>query len=349
MLTILHPHLYRAVRSYPIGVMAAPDPDGGVPLLIVKATKEFILAAKVNEAFKVYVCPAELNSSQTQALVFAFFDDEDEPLTIRTPLVADSESRSLITTLLSEKVRIHFFDEHSREFLVYEGEVEVPAVTRDRLTGITLTAGSFVEVQAMLHLVHAWFGLRVPQDDQEAISIRLARNLYGESLAIQDLRYPLYQHNGSRGFSISTLERQEPGRFQEEDIIKCLSMCFPQGQIYHGPLRTTDKEEICDVMVITDDHVLLVQAKDSPNIERIASQRMSRKRSTALSSFKKAMGQVRGAKTYLRAGNGQLRYLLDEQEGSINIADKRVTAIVVLKEVFEHDSEDYAKAINSLM
>lgn len=349
MLTILHPHLYQAILGFPIGVMAAPDPDGGSPFLVVKATKEYLLAAKVSGSFKIYVCPAVLNEQSTQALVFAFFDDDGEPLTIRTPLVDDSESRNLISALVNDKVSVHFFDEHGREFLVYEGEVDIPEVTRQRLTSVALLTGSFLEIQEMQHLVKTWFSLRIPQDDEEAITVRLVRNVYGESIAIQDLRHPLHQHHGSKGFSVSVLEREEPGTFQEEDIIKCLAMCFPQGQIYHGPLRTTDKEEICDVMVISDDHLLVVQAKDSPNIERIVRQKMSRKRSTASSAFKKAIGQVRGAQTYLRSGSGELRYILDGQENCINIAKKKVTAVVVLKEVFEHDGEDYARALNALM
>jgi hypothetical protein len=349
MLTILHPELYQAVLNYPIGVMAAFDPDGGSPLLIVKATKEYLLAAKTSESFKVYVCPAELNAQRTEALVFAFFDDESEPLTIRTPLVDDSESRCLISTLLSEKASIHLFDEHGREFLVYEGEVDIPEVTRKRLSDIALFSGSFVEVQKMQHLVKTWFSLRIPQDEEEAITVKLVRNVYGDSIAIQDLRHPLHQHHGSKGFSISMLEREEPGSFQEEDIIKCLAMCFPQSQIYHGPLRTTDKEEICDVMVVTESHLLIIQAKDSPNIERIVRQKMSRKRSTASSAFKKAIGQVRGAQTYLRVGNGELRYILEGQESCIDIAEKKILAVVVLKEVFEHDGEEYARAINALM
>ena len=135
--------------------------------------------------------------------------------------------------------------------------------------GMVWVEGSLVQFQEMLHLVAMWFGSRTREDDDEAITVRLVKNPYGESLAFQDVRFPLHQHHGAKGFSTSLLEREEPGSFQEEDIIKCLSMCFPQDHIYHSPLRTTDKEEICDVMVINDDRVLIIQAKDSPNIERI--------------------------------------------------------------------------------
>ncbi|WP_215824691.1 hypothetical protein [Xanthomonas citri] len=128
MLTILHPQLYQQILSYPIGIMAAPDPERGNHFLIVKATKEFLLAAKISGFIKVYVCPAELGGRDTLALVFAFYDDEDEPLIIRTPLVDDVESRHLLATLTSPLVNVHFFDEHGREFLVYEAELDLPKV-----------------------------------------------------------------------------------------------------------------------------------------------------------------------------------------------------------------------------
>lgn len=349
MLTVLHPELYHQILSYPVGIMAAPDPDGGNPFLIVKAQKEFLLAAKISGFIKVYVCPADLDGKETLALAFAFFDDEDEPLIIRTALLDDVESRHLLATLTSPSINVHFFDEHGREFLVYEAEIDVPEVTKSRLDGLRLLGSDFVQAQNMLHGVATWFGLRTSKDDEEALTVRLVHAPFGESLAIQDARYPLHQHHGAKGYSISMLEREEPGNFQEEDIIKCLAMCFPQSQIYHGPLRTTDKEEICDVLVVTDDRVLIIQAKDSPNVERIAKQKLSRKQTNAMTAFKKAVAQVRGAQSYIKAGNGTLRYILNGEERSIDISQKQLFAITIIKEVFERESEEYAKILNVLM
>jgi len=330
-------------------MMAAPDPEGGNPFLIVKATKEVLLAAKLSGFFKVYVCPADLGGRETLALVFAFFDDEDEPFNIRTPLLDDVDSRHMLAALRSPCVNVHFFDEHGREFLVYEAEIDVPDVAKKRLDGLTLLESDLVDAQNMLHGVGDWFGLRTPQDDEEALTVRLVHAPFGESLAIQDARYPLHQHHGAKGYSMSMLEREEPGNFQEEDIIKCLAMCFPQSHIYHGPLRTTDKEEICDVLVVTDDRVLIIQAKDSPNIERIAKQKLSRKQTTAMTAFKKAVAQVRGAQSYIKAGNGALRYILNGEERSLDISQKKLSAITIIKEVFDRESEEYAKILNVLM
>lgn len=349
MLTFLSPQLYRQILDYPIGIMAAPDPDGGNPYLIVKATKEFLLAAKISGFIKVYVCPADLGGRSTLALVFAFFDDEDEPLIIRTPLVNDDESRHLLATLTSTSVNVHFFDEHGREFLAYQAEIAAPAVTQSRLDSVTLHDSNFVQAQNMLHGVFDWFGRRTRLDDEEALTINLVHSFFSESLAVQDMRYPLHQHHGAKGYSISTLEREQPGNFQEEDIIKCLAFCFPQSQIYHGPLRTSDQEEICDVLVVTDDRVLIIQAKDSPNVERIAKQKLSRKQANAMAAFKKAIGQIRGAQSYIKAGNGTLRYILNGEERSIDVTEKRLFAITIIKEVFDREGKDYARVLNALM
>lgn len=349
MLTALYPVIYRAILSYPIGVMAVADPEGGSPYLVVKAMKEFILAAKVAGYIKVYVCPASMGDQDTQALIFAFFDDEDEPLIIRTPLVDDNESRALKDALLSTRLKVHFFDEHGRELLIYEAELDIPDVTKHRLESMSWLKGSFLEAQEMLHIVGLWFGLRIPQDDQEAITIRLAHKPYGDTIAINDMRFPLHQHHGAKGYSISMLERKEPGNFQEEDIIKCLVMCFPQEQIYHSPKRTTDKEEICDILVVNDDRVLIIQAKDSPNIDRIAQQKLSRKRTTSQTAFKKALGQVRGAHSYIRDCKGSLRYILNGEEHCIDISDKSLFSIIIIKEVFERDGGEYAQALNAIM
>jgi len=44
-----------------------------------------------------------------------------------------------------------------------------------------------------------------------------------------------------------------------------------------------------------------------------------------------------------------LRFILGGEESSIDIGSKRTFAIVILKEIFEQDSEEYAKTLNALM
>ncbi len=78
-----------------------------------------LLAAKVNRGFKVYVVPVTLASQETIGLVSAFFDDEDEPLVIFTPLFEEDRARDLIDVLKHSTLDIHFFDELGRELLGY--------------------------------------------------------------------------------------------------------------------------------------------------------------------------------------------------------------------------------------
>jgi len=68
---------------------------------------------------------------------------------------------------------------------------------------------------------------------------------------------------------------------QEHDIVFLLQRIFWPDQIYLGPRRTTDQEEIADVVVITDRHVLLIQAKSSPNTEQVLHNTIIRKKATA--------------------------------------------------------------------
>ena len=57
--------------------------------MVIKTSKEAILAAKVNKGFSLYLAPIRIGTTFTHAIMTVFYDDLDEPLTIRTPLVAD--------------------------------------------------------------------------------------------------------------------------------------------------------------------------------------------------------------------------------------------------------------------
>lgn len=65
--------------------MTARRRETGRLLLIVKAYKEYILAARMNGGFSFYLAPLQSTSGLTVALATAFFDDGDEPLVVRTP------------------------------------------------------------------------------------------------------------------------------------------------------------------------------------------------------------------------------------------------------------------------
>jgi hypothetical protein len=134
-----------------------------------------------------------------------------------------------------------------------------------------------------------WFGLRKEADDEAAIAIDFGDALFPEDLLIQDARPGAHAFHGNRGFSHTTLVREEPGSYQEHDIVHLLERIFRPEQIYLNPLRTTDREEIADIIVITDVRVLLIQAKDSPDTAQVLSNTIDRKRATVMKSLKKAI------------------------------------------------------------
>ncbi|NOZ10400.1 MAG: hypothetical protein GXP09_05100 [Gammaproteobacteria bacterium] len=336
------------IQQMPVGILPLCLADEECPIFIVKAPKEYILAAKINASLKIYLVPVIINNQMSFGLVTAFFDDEDEPLVIKTPLFADDFSEILFKVLGNGHLNVHFFDELSRERLVYGALVTIPEETRQQIDEMTLLDFSLSSAQAMIDQVEISFGLRTPVDDARAINISLNESTYGEDLFIQDLRPEQHSYHGSHGFSHTILEREEPGSYQEEDIVKCLLLVFDPGQIYLSPKRTYDKEEMCDILVITDTSLLIIQAKDSPNIERISRQKLSRKRSNVLGAIKKAINQVKGAIGYYRREGDRLEFLIDGERHSIDAKGLTARTLIVVKELFNDQYREYSRLLLEL-
>ncbi|MFA0924889.1 hypothetical protein, partial [Xanthomonas fragariae] len=204
------------------------------------------MAAKLSGFIKMYLAPVEISGAKVVGLLTAFFDDHDEPLTLVTPLMDDDLSEDLFAALNSQNLSVHFFDEHSREHFVFRSKAIIPEVSRQRISKNFLLRNS-MQLGSLLDAIPHWFSLRTDRDDLEAIVIEFSEMEFGD-VAIQDLQPKSHQYHGARGYSHTQVERKEPGSYQEEDIIRCLSMCFEQKQIYHSPLRCHDKEEVCDIL-----------------------------------------------------------------------------------------------------
>jgi hypothetical protein len=54
--------------------------------LLIKATKEAILAARLNQHIKIYLVPDEGTTSGCLGFITAFFDDHDDPIVLLSPL-----------------------------------------------------------------------------------------------------------------------------------------------------------------------------------------------------------------------------------------------------------------------
>lgn len=342
MLTLRYPTLMPIIQRIPSGILPLCLEDEKCPIFVVKVPKEYILAAKIKASFKIYLVPVLIDNQKTFGLVTAFFDDEDEPLIVKTPLFSDDFSITLSESLRNEQLNVHFFDELSRERLIYRAQVTIPDEAHHKFDEMTLLDFSFPRARAMMDEIETFFGLRTSLDDARAISVSLNESVYGEDLFIQDLRPERHSYHGSRGFSHTTLEREVPGSYQEEDIIQCLLLVFSPDQIYLSPKRIYDEEEMCDILVVTDTKLLIIQAKDSPNIERVSRQKLSRKRNNVLRALKKAIGQVKGAVGYYHFIAGRLEFIIDGEQCSIDTKRLEAKALIVVKELFNDQYGEYS-------
>lgn len=345
MLSLLHPEIMLRLASIPGGLDVIPATQDDPPRLIFKVPKEYILTAKVNQGVRIYLVPVTADGTRMWALVTAFFDDEEEPLALRTPLVEREWAKTVLDVLQTPAIDVHFFDELDRELLGYRASVSIPANTAEAIA--TLDDGwvqdvPYAALRSLMNGVEDAFARRTPDDDAKAIDIVFERPLYDEDQFLLDARPGAHTFHGARGFSHTVLERSEPGPYQEEDIIRCLLLAFPPDQIYQGPKRTYDAEEVCDVLIVTDTRILIIQAKDSPNVARVMQQPGKRKRANTRSALNKALAQVRGALGYLRRSGPALEFDIDGRRCSIAVDGRSVQALAVVKELFNDEFGEYS-------
>lgn len=345
MLSILHPSLLPIIKEMPGGILPLLLDGEEYPVLIIKSPKEYILAAKINSGFKIYIAPVIIDNQKTFGIVTAFFDDEDEPLVIKSPLFRDDFSEVLFSILKHDNVNVHLFDELSREQFVYNASIAVPDKVRQQLKNNNLLDFTLPRARLMIDEMERFFGLRTTEDDAMAITVQFNKSVYGDGLFLQDMRPEHHSYHGSRGFSHTVVERDEPGRYQEEDIVQCLLLVFRPEEIYLNPKRTYDNEEMCDILVITDKHLFIIQAKDSPNIERVSKQKLSRKRNNVLSALKKAIKQVRGAVSYSLRNSCELEFLIDDKRYTINTDGLVTKTLIVIKELFNDQFSEYSQLL----
>lgn len=348
MLTILHPHLLPAIQSFPAGLMVLMPEKADRLVLIVKGMKEAILAARIKHSFAVYVAPVNVDGVDSIALITAFFDIPDEPLVVRSPLFAeDAHSQHLVRMLQAPEIDVHFFDEHAREMLAYRAEISLPAVTRSRLEQAQFGEYAHDVWRGVDDQMQSWFSVRTETDDLEAVSVQLVKSLMPEDIAVIDATFANNSYVGAALATSTVLVRHEPGLLQEYDIALLLQRIFTPEQIIRGPLRIYDKEEVADILVVTEDHLIFIQAKDSPNTEQVLANPISRKRATAFKSLKKAIAQLRGAIRYARRQD-PMPTVIDGQELTLHVAGLHWRAIAVVKELFNDEFASYSPPVSQL-
>jgi hypothetical protein len=347
MFTIFHPEIAQEVLRYPKGIQGFHIQGEPKPFLIVKMPHQYLLTAKIKRGFKVYVVPLDVSGVVTIGLMTAFFDDPDNPLSLWTPLASDPASKALVTALLAGELMIHLFDEHNRELLGYSAKAEIPLKAMVLLEHEKFHDLSHETAHELSEAAQNWFSTRTPREDAEAISIEFGEPLFPEEMGIMDMRFDRYKFHGSKGFSHTSLVKTEPGQFQEIDIILLLQRIFGQDQIFYAPKRIYDKEEIADIVVITDDVCLIVQAKDSPNTEKMLQNSLDRKRLKAQKQLKEGIAQVSGAIGYLDRVQ-PFRMFIDDHEIELDLGKRQILSLIVVRELFQDSYAEYSKELFDL-
>lgn len=323
------------------GLWVVEGPDG--PVLVVKAGKELILAARERRELKLYLAPYKSDDVTGLTLLTACFDDPSSPLMIRTPLLSGDPLTQALRSFPDE-FSVCFFDEHNRELFSCSAQAGLDALRE--------CVGSISPLERehwhpMLEQADAWFSFTTAEDDARAMTVRLLDDLFPSDILITDFTRQGFQ--GSVGFSNTQLERPEPGHFQEMDIIYLLQRAYSAEQIIHGPLKVADGEELSDAVVLGGEVTLLLQAKDSPNTAAILGTKLERKRKKAVSQLKEGLSQLRGAvSTIRREGNPPLR-LINGRKLDLDLAARPLVGVVVVKELFIDAYDEYGAMILEFM
>lgn len=340
MLSILHKKIPSMVRNLPIGLLPFNAKADFIPKLIVKISKEGILAAKVRQGFKIHILPYELDGFSSIGFVAAFLDDYQHPLTLVGSFFKEFHGRQLAHVFLSKQVDVHFFNELGYEMLAYRAEFKSTKLHRNLIRNAIFPSFREIHQGKVISELTERFRWTSAKDDEAAINVVFNRPLMSEDIVILDMLPVNNDYAGGSGYSLITLEREEPGEAQEKEIISLLARTFGANNIYFSPKRVYDGEEVCDVLVVTEKNIIIVQAKDSPNIEKIVNQSFERKRNSSLRALKKGLAQVSGAIGYLRR-ECPMEILLKDESIKIEWKKKGLYGLVVTKELFDDNYDEY--------
>lgn len=339
-LTLNHPQMLEPLASMRSGLLATPMG------LALKVSKEAILTAKVNAGFDFYLAPGSVGGRSSYVLVTTFFDVEDHPLALFTPLLRDDASTNgLIALMGQETFNAFLFDELGRELLSVEVAGPMPELAQ-KLSGVELL--SVDEYRDALTQANDWFSRRSEDDDKQAVHVKIVSELLPSDLFVMDVRPDNHRFHGQKGFSATMLEREEPGAFQEQDIVFLLQRTFPPESIYLNPIKIVDEEELVDILVMGEYSNYLFTAKDSPNTERMLRNTIERKRSKSLAQMQGGANQIRGAFSQI-ARTPRLVLRIGEREFGVDLTGKKLLGVIVVKEIFMDTMQEYSRIVFDLM
>ena len=312
-LTVTNPEVLDTLVDIPVGLWPIRRPGDSRMILVVKTSREAAQTAKLRKGFRFYLVPVHAGSVVTYGLVAAFFDDNDEPLAIQTPLFHEEITRDFVLLLSSDAFYVHFFDEHNRELLGFRAEN--PDAHRFRVLSNTIRFASptIDRARQVLDVMRSRFGARSPSDDAAAFTIHLRERLFPDSL----------EENV-----------ENPGDLNEPDIANALHRSFGSDNVFANPIRADNGREFVDVLVATDKFLLLVQAKDSPSDESALNRKLDRKKATAAHHVRRATRQLKGSINHLRSGD-PIEISTEKKSREVSTSGRDVFGLVIVKELFD--------------
>jgi hypothetical protein len=302
----------------------------------------------MNGLFSFYLPTLPSSTVITTSLITAFFDDDDEPLTIRTPLFGDDDfSRGIIEILKYDEVDIYFFDEHNYEWMSFRTILEDNGSCLVGDEDIHLLGYHPETVKSIHGVLKDWFGNRIREDDECAIQAVFKEELSPQDIFVLDMTPEVNGYQGGSGYRYDTLTRTDPGYHQERDISVCLLRAFEPQPIVMNPRRKDTFKEILDHLVLTDELAILIQAKDSPTTEAGITRTLERKRRSTHSQIDDAIRQINGAARYLERET-TAKLVVGGNDVEVSLGKRRVIGLAIVKELFDDEEEAYAAACRKL-
>ena len=322
----------------------------GTGSLVLKLPKEAILAARQNNEIKVYLLSDVQGSPSHLGIVTAFFDDEDEPLMIATPLFSgDDLLADVVSILCQPEFDAYFFDEHDREWLgvrVINSDVDR---CRSAFENATFPLFDEATYSTFANRLTHRFSTRNGDDDCFAYTLILGKRLYIDDLVIIDHRPEAYQFREAQSRpALTQLIREDPGPPQERDIAVLFGRVFPADNIYLNPFRADTAKELTEVLIVTERVMLFVEAKDSPNTAASIDRSISRKRQAIQKQIEKASKQLQGGLGYAKDRNGVI-IKTASGETTIPLCGRQLLGLVVIREMFDDAQFQNSKPVLNLI
>ena len=296
------------------GLLPMRDVGSSRMILIAKTMREMAATARLRKSFRFYLVPLRTGDVDTFGLLTAFFDDHDEPLTIRTPLFDEEVAREFLQVLSSDSFDMYFFDEYNRELIGFRAENPDAHRFRSLADTIRLVPDTLETARRFHDDMMLWFGARSTADNDAALRIDLIETWISDNLDSQS--------------------QIPPGDLNERDIEMGLHRAFSSDQVYRNPVRANEGREFVDVLVATENTVLLIQAKDSPVTDATLNRTIDRKKATTDVHIRKAAAQLKGSINHLRSGSS-VEIITDRQHWDVSMSGREVFGLVIVKELFD--------------